>query len=101
MTLNEIAAQWWAERFMIDEQREAFRLALLRKLPDGDWFTYNDYDPNDLLLAATQEVVECSGNFFSGDKIFPRKTGLRRIGKELLGKEGYGGPWARVAKEDA
>lgn len=99
MTVNEQAAKWWGERFGIAEKRQQFEQALIKHLPDEDWYTYNDYDPDGFLLDAVREVVECRGNMFSGDGLFPRKTGLRRYDNVLFAKEGYGAPWERVVGE--
>ena len=95
--INEVAAKWWADRFGMLDKAHAFELALIRHLPDEDWFTYNDYDPQGPLLDAVREVTECRGCLFSGDGLFPRKTGLKRKNGLLLAKEGYGAPWIRVA----
>ena len=95
-TVNEKAARWWVERFGIAEKREQFRAALLRHLPDADWQTYNDYDPQGLLLAAVREVVECAGVMFSGRGLFPDKTGLARVNGRLYAKDGYGAPSVEV-----
>lgn len=98
MTTNERAANWWAERFGLEDKREQFRAALLKHLPDGDWTTYNDYDPNELLINAVREVTECRGCLFSGDGLLPRKTGLSRVGNKLFAKEGYGAVWVEVVE---
>lgn len=95
-TLNEVAADWWAKRFGGD--KDALRAALLKHLPDSDWQTYNDYDPEGPLLDALRDVQECRGFMFSGDGLFPRKTGLRREGKYLYAKEGYGASWQEVPR---
>ena len=99
MNINEIAAQWWADRFEIKDKREELKEALLKHLPDGDWKTYNDYDPDGPLLLAVSEVTECRGFMFSGDGLFPRKTGLHRRGDILVAKEGYGADWIVVNAE--
>lgn len=96
MNINEKAANWWSERFGLTDKREQFKSALLKRLPDGDWTTYNDYDPEGLLFDAVSEVTECRGFMFSGDGLFPRKTGIYRQGNKLMAKEGYGAPWEEV-----
>lgn len=96
MSINEKAAQWWSERFGLADKRDQLKAALIKHLPDGDWDTYNDYDPEGPLLTAVREVTECRGCMFSGDGLFPRKTGLRREGDKLFGKEGYGAPDVEV-----
>ena len=101
MTINEIAAKWWADRFGIEDKREELKAALLKHLPDGDWQTYNDYDPDGPLLLAVREVTECRGFMFSGDGMFPLKTGLRRRGDELRAKEGYRADWIVVPNAGA
>ena len=101
MTINETAAQWWATRFGIEDKREALKAALMKHLPEGDWETYNDYDPSGPLLAAVREVTECRGCMFSGDGLFPRKTGLNRRDGVLRGKEGYGASWVIVPNDKA
>ena len=101
MTINEMAAQWWADRFGIEDKREALKAALLKHLPDGDWETYNDYDPSGPLLTAVREVTKCRGCMFSGDGLFPRKTGLSRRSNVLRGKEGYGANWIVVPNNQA
>lgn len=95
-SINETAANWWADRFEVIGQKKQFKAALLKHLPEGDWETYNDYDPNALLLAAVREVTECRGSMYSGDGLFPRKTGLKREGNRLLAKEGSGASWELV-----
>ena len=90
MSIKEKAANWWAERFGLADKREELKAALIKHLPDGDWDIYNDYDPQGPLLAAVREVVECRGYMFSGDGLFPRKTGLRCTDGKLYGKDGYG-----------
>jgi hypothetical protein len=102
-TINEYAARWWAER--LDDRhaagRERFRLALLARLPDGDWKTYCDYDPRDELLDALRDAgIECAGSFFSAEGILPSKTGLSRRGNMLYPKEGYGNWVPAVAFPD-
>ena len=100
MTINEAAAAWWAERFQIADQREAFRVALLAELTDDDWQTYSDYDPNQgPLLNAVRAVTPCKGFFCSSEGLLPTKTGLRRDGSRLYAKEGYGQPWEVVSQE--
>lgn len=94
--INEMAANWWAERFALEDMKEELKAALLKHLPQGDWITYNDYDPNDLLLAAVREVTECEGSMFSGDGLFPRKTRLKREGDQLWAIEGPGASWEEV-----
>ena len=97
LTLNEAAAQWWANRFGLTEKRMEFKMALLKLLPThDDWMTYNEYDPEGILLDATRTVTPCLGFLFSGDGLFPRKTGLQRRGNVLLAKEGYGSEWKLV-----
>lgn len=95
-SLNEWAADWWVERFGLVDKRQEFRAALLKHLPDHDWETYNDYDPCGILLDAVREVVPCRSFGFSGDELFPSKTGLNRRGGKLFAKEGYGDPWTEV-----
>lgn len=96
MSINERAANWWAERFELAEKRDQFKSALLKHLPDGDWSIYNDYDPQGYLLDAVREVTECRGFMFSGDGLVPRKTGMIREDDKLIAKEGYGAPWEEV-----
>jgi len=96
MSINEKAANWWAERFGIANKREQFKAALLKHLPDCDWSIYNDYDPESHLLDAVREVTECRGCMFSGDGLLPRKTGMFREGEKLMAKEGYGAPYLEV-----
>ncbi len=92
--INEYAAQWWADR--LDDQyadkREAFRQALLERIPEGtDWKLTCDYDPWDELLEAVLAVgIECSGCLWSAKGILPGKTCVIRRGNELRFKEGYG-----------
>ncbi len=91
--INEYAAQWWADR--LDDQhadkREAFRQALLERLPEGDWETKCDYDPWDELLEAVRAVgIPCEGNCGSATGILPMKHSLYRRGNVLWPKEGYG-----------
>lgn len=92
MDINELAIKWWLEHFAFDDKRDQFAAALRKHLPDGDWVTYNDYDPNELLLNVVREFMECSGYMFSGRGIFPTKTGIMREDDRLLAKEGYGYP---------
>lgn len=94
--LNEEAAAWWAERFEIEALREQLKAALIKHLPQSDWLTYNDYDPNDLLLAAVREVTVCTGSGNSGVGLFPCKTGLKREGARLWAKEGREASWEEV-----
>lgn len=100
MTINEQAANWWCDRLRMQDKRDELKAALLKHLPDGDWFTYNDYDPEGILLTAVREVVECRGFFFSGDGLFQRKIGLQRRGNVLSAKEGYGANWVAINKKD-
>jgi hypothetical protein len=96
VNINETAARWWSDRFGIADKRDALKAALMKHLPDGDWETYNDYDPSGLLLAAVREVTECRGCMFSGDGLFPCKTGLSRRNDVLRSKEGYAANWVIV-----
>lgn len=93
--LNAKAADWLAARLRIDAKREAFRKALLARLPDGDWHCYNDYDPSEgpLLDAVRACGIGCSGEWFSGNRLFPDKTGISRSSGRLLVKEGRADAW--------
>lgn len=93
MSINEYAADWIAGWFMVEGKREAFREAVLRRLPEGDWELKSDYDPQDLLLEIVREVVECRGVMFSSDGILPRKLWLIREGRVLRGRIGRGAEW--------
>lgn len=86
-----LCADWWAERFMIDDKREAFRTALRQRLETGDIHRKDqygqgssiirlevDYDPRGTLLEVIQSLgIECSGCMFSADGILPRKRRMR------------------------
>ena len=94
--LNKKAAKWWANRFQIEDKRDEFEAALLRRLPRRRWETYCDYDPWGILLDAVRDVTECAGFCNSSRGILPRKTGLRRVDNKLLSKEGCGAEWIEV-----
>ncbi len=92
--INEYAAQWWADRLddQHAEKREAFRQAILERIPGGaDWRLKVGYDPWDELLEAVRAVgIGCSGFFWSAKGILPEKTCVIRCGNELRFKDGYG-----------
>ncbi len=95
--INHVAADWWAERWKDDESREHFRMELTNMLPAGNWRTYSDYDPKDLLLDIVQKVKpECRGCAFSSEGLLPFKTGLERRDDCLISKEGYGAPFVTI-----
>ena len=88
--LNCVAADWLSARLLRESLRDQFREEFLRRLPEGDWTAYNDYDPSpgpliDALLACG---IEFSGTWFSGTSVLPDKTGICRSGARLLVKEG-------------
>lgn len=81
-TLNETAARWWADRFKLAGRREEFHKELLTLLNlNPKWKElYNDYDPSDELLLAMQNIgLACKRCMYSGDGLFPRKTGIFRV----------------------
>jgi len=95
--INEAGVRWWKVRFQQQGLADAFESALLELLPDGDWELYNDYDPDGILLEAVRKIgIECRGCFFSGDGLFPQKTGIKRKDGRLVAKEGYGGNFYEV-----
>jgi len=97
MSIKDKAANWWAERFEVDELRDQFRQALLKRIPDTDrWALTSDYDPQGVLLDAVRDVVECRGYLCSSDGILPYKTTLLLDDGRLIGKQGYGAPWEVV-----
>lgn len=106
--LAEIAANWWAERFMVKDKREEFKDALKARLlevePDpcrGPALSiYSDYDPDETLLAAIHDIgIECRGCLFSSEGLLPCKTGLTLSKEgELWAKEGYGERLHRIDK---
>lgn len=94
-TKDKIAA-WWAERFQIEDKREAFRLGLrqlLDETPEQEWSTLHvDYDPFGILLDAVRDAgVPCRGNMFSADGILPAKTRMYIYSENnIQTREGYG-----------
>ena len=109
--LANIAAQWWAERFKIEDRRDEFRQilfkCLLKQTPEEGcspaMSVYSDYDPQDSLLEAVQLMgIKCRGGLFSSDGLFPTKTGLTLSEDgELWAKEGYGAKSYRIDSEVA
>jgi hypothetical protein len=86
-SLAKICSDWWAERFEIDEKREAFRAELARRLVadeisdhDRRGFgitLYVDYDPMGTLLEIVHLIgIECRGFLFSADGILPCKRDM-------------------------
>ncbi len=97
---RERAADWWAARWIPNETQADFRRAVLKHMPEGDWVARVDYDPQEWLLAAVQEVVpECGGCFFSADGLLPRKTVMACVDGVLKVSAGYGAPWVVVPEE--
>jgi len=104
--LAEIAAAWWAERMYIEEKRDAFKAALVKRLLEQKpkesvspaVSVYSDYAPADALLAALRDVgIECRGCMFSSEGILPSKTGITLPERGELGaKEGYGAKAYRI-----
>lgn len=95
VNLNRVAAEWLAVRFGNAAMRDAFRNALMDRLPDGDWYAYNDYDPSKgpMLDAVRACGIPCTGVWFSGNGLFPDKTGIRRSSGRLFVKEGRNDGW--------
>ncbi|MBK8892534.1 MAG: AlpA family transcriptional regulator [Propionivibrio sp.] len=93
--LNRVAADWLSTLFLLEPLRDKFREEFLRCLPEGDWTAYNDYDPSPgpLIDAIRACEIECSGTWFSGARVFPDKTGIRRSGTRLFVKEGRSDGW--------
>jgi len=89
-----MAARWWAETLPA-EKREPFIVALVKRLPEGKWTTYNDYDPDEVMVEALREAgIPCRGCMFSGRELgFPSKTGVSWDGVQLFIKQGYGAEW--------
>ena len=100
---NRIIVAWWLRRFKLEEKRDEFSNALSEVLSDiplspansDEANFYNDYDPFGSLLKAVRMCgIECRGFFFSGEDMFPNKTGiLIRPSGEVQAKEGYGEKW--------
>lgn len=99
MKPKEIVAKWWSDNLEPEDKREAFREALLKRLPDeGEYSTWVDYDPEGPLLEALRDVgIKCAGVFFSADNLLPRKTGIivQADGKVMLAE--YGQPWVELS----
>lgn len=86
-----LCADWWAERFMIDDKRHEFRAELQRRLVSGEVHKGDrygsgagiirlevDYDPRGTLLEVIRSLgIECRGSMFSADGILPRKRRMR------------------------
>ena len=95
------AAEWWANKLdsQYSEKREMFKQALYFRLinhPNWDKLQ-NDYDPDDILLAALEDVeIECRGYLFSGDGIFPSKTTMLNEKEGIRVKVGYGEPFTNL-----
>ena len=93
----KIAADWWAERFRIEDKREAFREALRRVIaeyPHKRMRLKVDYDPwGDMLAAVRAAGVECSGILHSADGVLPRKTLMKIVfdPPRIVVLEGRGG----------
>jgi hypothetical protein len=109
--LANIAAQWWTDRFLIEERREEFRKALFNALLKQEpnigctpaMSVYSDYDPQDALLEAVRAIgIKCPGCLWSSKGLFPMKTGLTLSPEgEIWAKEGYGQPVYRVDSPEA
>lgn len=86
--LQELCAQWWADRLEIEGKRRAFKEALAPKLEAGMILSV-DYDPDNILLEALDEAgVECRN-------VLPSKTimKIRRNSDDIITvrvKIGYG-----------
>lgn len=106
--IAKVCADWWCERFYVEEKRDAFRTALIEILMtgkiDGDdlMSTANDppkvrlevdYDPNRTLLAALSSAgIECRGFLFSAGGIIAQKRRMYINGGtgEVRVIDGYG-----------
>lgn len=98
-SVSEIAAKWWAEHLIgrTNDEREAFRIALLDLLPEDDWVIRCDYDPDATLkVAIDASGIELSPILFTAKGVLPTKTIMRRSGDSLLVKCGYGQPFEPV-----
>lgn len=84
-TTAEICADWWAERFLIDDKRAAFRAEIFRRFITGECDEQDrrgngtislqvDYDPFGTLLDVVRSIgVPCSGYMCSADGILLKK----------------------------
>lgn len=100
MDAAKIAA-WWAERFQIDDRREAFRAALVAYLEahagDAEIVLDVDYDPRGPMLEIVRSAgVDCRGCMYSADGILPRKTTMIVDSTGTVVKEGYGAPFEAI-----
>ena len=99
---DELIAAWWAQ-WLPKDKRAAFTAELLQRLPEGEYFLYNDYHPRRELLDAVRAAgIECRGCMFFGDDIgFPQKSGTRRDanGRAWL-KYGYGANDVPLSREN-
>lgn len=107
--INAVVA-WWAERWIPNDTREAFRAALRLRLeafetdvPPGSvgWLVQLDcdYDPKGMLLDAVHDAgVECRGFMFSAQGLLPSKHCVTIHGDNAEAKAGYGVSWVEIWK---
>ena len=100
--------KWWAERWIPDATREAFRAALRMRLeafecdvPDpalGHLLQLDcDYDPKDVLLEAVRDTgAECRGFMFSAKGLLPYKHNVTIWADRAEAKAGYGADWVTL-----
>jgi hypothetical protein len=100
--------QWWAERWIPDATREAFRAAVRLRHEAWEYDVPSDYggcllelscdyDPRGMLLEAVRDAGhECRGFMFSAQGLLPSKhCVLIHIGNAEA-KAGYGADWLEI-----
>jgi hypothetical protein len=110
--INAVVA-WWAERWIPNDTREAFRAALRLRLeafehdaPAGYCGTLValdcDYDPRSMLLDATRDTgVECRGYLYSAQGLLPSKHSVVIWLGRAEAKAGYGAEWITLWKAES
>jgi hypothetical protein len=92
-------AQWWMDRFQIEDKKQDFYQAVIKHLPEGDdWKLWTDYDPKDELLDAVQEVTECRGYMWSCSGILPQHCMMQFYNGILRAYQGYGAHYVELAR---
>jgi hypothetical protein len=100
--------QWWAERWIPDATREAFRAALRLRLEAFDHdapadflgplvVLECDYDPKAMLFEAVRDTgTECRGFMFSAKELLPYKHCVVIRAGHAEAKAGYGAEWVTL-----
>lgn len=94
-----LAALWWAEEFQGDPKKRLLLFSkLLLTLPSKYPATIHvDYDPDEYLLEALHQAeIECRGNMFSANGIWPGKTTMVIDEKGIRVAVGHGQPFVAV-----